>query len=1060
MIKEVIKANGSVEKFDLDKLSKWAKYATKVGGDWSEIAIETFTKLPEQTDSKDIHQAMIDVCYAKQDLVYSRVAARLETAQLRKNIERKFGIQVNKCSFKEIRKALLDNGVWCKETIPKYSEKQEQLFEELKQVDLESWQISQWSDKYLLKFEDVVVETPVIAAIGIGLGLHGDGQDAYDLASDIVNSRTNLPTPVLNGIRNGDFNGVSCCVISAGDSVESIEVAQHLAVRMTAKKAGIGIEFTTRSKGSDVKNGRIKHLGKHPIYKHTDSGVKQFTQETRGGSATVGFTCIDPELYNIALWKSQRIDIEQRLDRLDYSFIFNDAFLDAVVKRKEWYLFDFNAAPHVHKMFYIASVDEYNQVVEAHIEQGVKCEKVQALDLLKHVLMIRQETGRMYCFNVSRANIHTPFLDVIKLSNLCVAPETQILTDQGYLTIGDLEGQEVNVWNGKEWSKTTVVKTGNNQKLVTVKTSSNQDLDCTEYHKFYVQTGYTRGAIIEKRAHELRVGDKLIKFELPLIQGNSELERAYTNGFYSGDGCFSGGIQRTYLYHSKQDLLSHIEDVRNVYVDVKQNRTTVTHNGNLKDKFFVPLNGYTVKSRLEWFSGLLDSDGSIARNGTNESLQVVSVHIEFLREIQLMLQTLGVTSKINNHAEEGIRKMPLNDGSGNNGEFHCRESWRLLVSSSGLFKLSQLGLETYRLVWSKRLPQRNAEQFVTVVDVVDNGRYDDTYCFNEPKRNMGMFNGILTGQCQEICLPTKAYNDMEDLYLDNTMRGSGETAFCSLGAIVPVNVVDDVEYKRVAYTLVKTINKLIVKCPKMTKNHERTMLARMSLGVGITGLAEYLYKQEYDYNGSDKSLEFVSDLAEKHCFYLHKASQKLSEETGVEVEGVDLNWLPVDTKVGKFEPKMDWESIRGKPRVNSVLIAHMPTESSALASGVTNGLYPPRKRIINKKSRKGVVQFICKDFIEGVNLLAWDVDNVILSRYYSAVQDWTDQGISADTYVDPRKYDGGKKSLSLLLKEWVAHFRLGNKSMYYVNTYDNDESSVFDLATKEVVEEDCESCKL
>lgn len=732
MIKEVIKANGSVEKFDLDKLSKWAKYATKVGGDWSEIAIETFTKLPEQTDSKDIHQAMIDVCYAKQDLVYSRVAARLETAQLRKNIERKFGIQVNKCSFKEIRKALLDNGVWCKETIPKYSEKQEQLFEELKQVDLESWQISQWSDKYLLKFEDVVVETPVIAAIGIGLGLHGDGQDAYDLASDIVNSRTNLPTPVLNGIRNGDFNGVSCCVISAGDSVESIEVAQHLAVRMTAKKAGIGIEFTTRSKGSDVKNGRIKHLGKHPIYKHTDSGVKQFTQETRGGSATVGFTCIDPELYNIALWKSQRIDIEQRLDRLDYSFIFNDAFLDAVVKRKEWYLFDFNAAPHVHKMFYIASVDEYNQVVEAHIEQGVKCEKVQALDLLKHVLMLRQETGRMYCFNVSRANTHTPFLDVIKLSNLC----------------------------------------------------------------------------------------------------------------------------------------------------------------------------------------------------------------------------------------------------------------------------------------------------------------------------------------QEICLPTKAYNDMEDLYLDNTMRGSGETAFCSLGAVVPVNIVDDVEYERVAYTLVKTINKLIVKCPKMTKNHERTMLARMSLGVGITGLAEYLYKQGYDYNGSDKSLEFVSDLAEKHCFYLYKASQKLSEETGVEVEGVDLNWLPVDTKVGKFEPKMNWEIIRGKPRVNSVLIAHMPTESSALASGVTNGLYPPRKRIINKKSRKGVVQFICKDFIEGVNLLAWDVDNVVLSRYYSATQDWTDQGISADTYVDPRKYDGGKKPLSLLLKEWVAHFRLGNKGMYYVNTYDNDESSVFDLATKEVVEEDCESCKL
>lgn len=730
MIKDVIKADGSIESFDLDKLSKWAKYAAKVGGDWSTLAIETFTKLPELCHSKDIHQAMIDVCYSKQDLTYSRVASRLETAQLRKNIERSFDLKINKCSFKDIRDKLIDSSVWCNETIPEYSLKQEELFEELRQVELESWQVSQWVDKYLLKMNGVTVEIPSVAAIGIGLGLHGDTQDAYDLARDIIYSRTNLPTPVLNGIRNGDFNGVSCCVISAGDSVESIEVAQHLAVRMTAKKAGIGVEFTTRSKGSDVKNGRIKHLGKHPIYKHTDSGVKQFTQETRGGSATVGFTCIDPEVYNIALFKSQRIDIEQRLDRLDYSFIFNDAFLDAVVNRKDWYLFDYQDAKEVYDSFYTASVDAYNSIVADHIASGVKHEKVQALDLIKHVLMIRQETGRMYCFNVSRANTHTPFNGVIRLSNLC----------------------------------------------------------------------------------------------------------------------------------------------------------------------------------------------------------------------------------------------------------------------------------------------------------------------------------------QEICLETTPYENMEDLYSDN---GVGETAFCSLGAIVPVNIKGDAEYERVAYTLVKTINNLIVKCPKMTKNHERTMLERMSLGIGITGLAEYLYKQGYDYDGSDESLEFVSDLSEKHCFYLYKASQKLSEETGVEVNGVDLNWLPVDTKVGKFKPKMDWESIRGKPRVNSVLVAHMPTESSALASGVTNGLYPPRKVIINKKSRKGVVQFICKGFKEGVNLLAWEVDNIVLSRYYSAVQDWSDQGISADTYFDPRKFENGKKPLSVLLKEWVAHFKLGNKSMYYVNTYDDDEVSVFDMMQmSESVEEDCESCKL
>ena len=37
MIKKVIKADGSIEDFDLGKLSKWSQYASKVGGNWSVI---------------------------------------------------------------------------------------------------------------------------------------------------------------------------------------------------------------------------------------------------------------------------------------------------------------------------------------------------------------------------------------------------------------------------------------------------------------------------------------------------------------------------------------------------------------------------------------------------------------------------------------------------------------------------------------------------------------------------------------------------------------------------------------------------------------------------------------------------------------------------------------------------------------------------------------------------------------------------------------------------------------------------------------------------------------
>lgn len=304
---------------------------------------------------------------------------------------------------------------------------------------------------------------------------------------------------------------------------------------------------------------------------------------------------------------------------------------------------------------------------------------------------------------------------------------------------------------------------------------------------------------------------------------------------------------------------------------------------------------------------------------------------------------------------------------------------------------------------------------------------------------------------------------MESLYNDTNGVNTSETAFCSLGAIVPVNIKSDKEYERVAYTLVKSINKLIEKCPKMTKNHERTMLERRSLGVGITGLAEYLYTQGYDYDGSGESLEFVHDLAEKHAFYCYKASIKLSEETGISVQGIKKDWLPVDTKVSKYANKQDWESVRGKPRMNSVINAHMPTESSAVASGVLNGLYPARRKVINKKSRKGVVQFICDSFNPTVHLTAYDVPNVTLSKYYGVVQDWSDQGISADTYFRPTDYVDEKKPMTDLLREWVAHFRLGNKSMYYVNTEDTSGGSIHDVLMLKVaaIEEDaCASCTL
>lgn len=735
IIKTVVKRDGSEQEFSPEKLNRWAEYATKTGGNWSEISLETYKRLPDKVKTSDIHQTMINVCLDKEQIEYSRVAARLEHARIRKTLD-SYGIR-DSGSFKDIYDFMLEKGVWGKEALPAYNPEWEDWYKDIYNNKLEYWQIKQWSDKYSRKLDGKVIETPHIGAMGIGLGFHGDTQVARKLAKGIIEGKINLPTPALNGVRNNDFNTISCCVITGGDSVDSILTATHLSALFTSKKSGIGVELDTRSKGDPVKGGAVDHLGKHSLYASIDTAVKNFcydketevltnrgyvlfkdlteddlvaqvhddrslsfvkpseyvkekyegdmyrfsklgvdvcvtpnhrmayrtvtydnknkqtsngyilsradeftprrttawdfggnlngtytklstldrlrvafqadggvkynktasnsyifslkklrkverllgimedlgidyhdtknmksgyslrtrdtirgeykyitikkpdfcldkdlnwvysrdwclnsakeffeelrhwdgdlelegnqlcvyntslkycadavqyvasvsgirssikkygdmyrvfvydsdcvtgestkievfnyndyiycvtvpthklvvrrngytsvcgnTQITRGGSATVTFKCIDPEAEQICLWKTQRVDVETRLDKIDYSMAYNNAFLEAVVKGDDWYLFSLKNAPEAHEAFYKpqTTLADYKDMATRLPHVVVK-----ARDLLKTFLIARNETGRVYCFNVSRANEHTPFLDRISLSNL------------------------------------------------------------------------------------------------------------------------------------------------------------------------------------------------------------------------------------------------------------------------------------------------------------------------------------------------------------------------------------------------------------------------------------------------------------------------------------------------------------------------------------------------------------------------------------------------------------------------------------------------------------------
>lgn len=549
----------------------------------------------------------------------------------------------------------------------------------------------------------------------------------------------------------------------------------------------------------------------------------------------------------------------------------------------------------------------------------------EAIKRYQRTMKIRSVLGRGYLMKHWTAQEQRPQmykdkgLDV-KASNLCVTPDTPILTSIGYIPIGELEGQSVDIWNGEEWSKVDIIKTGTDQKVVKVITSSGQEIECTQYHKFYIQNEYGKKPVI-KRTHELQEGDKLLKFELPLIEGKKSLSKAYQNGFYSGDGCNVKGKSRIYLYADKIGL-EHKFDLQQRYYQEDSNRVYGYEEG-LKDKFFVPTCEYDVISRLDWLAGLSDADGTISRNGSNESLQICSIHKEFLKEVQLMLQTLGITSKVTQCHEEGKRPLPLNDGSGQLGDFDCQSTYRLLVSSSGLYKLSLLGFKTERLTYKPRLPQRCAEQFIKIEGVVDEGKVSDTYCFKEMKRGMGMFAGLLTGQCSEVML-----HSSEDL-----------TYTCVLSSM---NVRYWDEWKDTDAVYVATIFLDCVaehfiqqgsKISGLERAVEFTKKGR-ALGLGVLGYHTYLQEHMMPFEGFETMMFNNQVFKHIHDKSL-EASQWMAKEWG--------------------EP--EW--CKGYGVRNTHRSAVAPTMStSLLVGGISQGIEPIAMNVFSQVTAAGTVRRI------------------------------------------------------------------------------------------------------
>lgn len=311
--------------------------------------------------------------------------------------------------------------------------------------------------------------------------------------------------------------------------------------------------------------------------------------------------------------------------------------------------------------------------------------------------------------------------------------------------------------------------------------------------------------------------------------------------------------------------------------------------------------------------------------------------------------------------------------------------------------------------------------------------------------------------CLEILLPTQPMGTEDE-----------EIALCTLSAFNLGSLETLEDFLHVARVVVRALDNLLDYQEYPVAAALKNKLRR-TLGIGVINYAYALAKRGLRY-GEPEALKYTHKVFEMIQFALLTASNELAIERGAcelfHHTKYSKGLLPIDTYNRKVDTLVapdyvcNWEDLREDILEfglrNSTLTALMPSETSSQISNATNGIEPPRAKIVVKGSKDGVY----KQVLPELDMLMYDYDyvwdwkdNIGYLSTVAVMQKFVDQAISANTNYNPLNYADKLVPLNQVLRELVYAYSLGVKTLYYHNTRDDGNASE---------DEGCESgaCKI
>ena len=355
----------------------------------------------------------------------------------------------------------------------------------------------------------------------IALTVGRNYEEAKEFINILADRQLQGATPIFMNagkLRSGGI--VSCYLLDVEDNLESINYVMNSAMQMSKNGGGVGLNLTKiRARGETIKDVENRASGVLPpskVFEDIFSYINQLGN--RNGSGVVHLSIFHNDIEEFINSKKVNADEKLRLKTLSTAIIIPDKFMEILKDNNTRYYYTF----YPKNVYDITGVEldsmDMNEWYDKLVEnKDIKKTQRDKLRLVQEIIKSQKESGFSYIIFIDTMNREHNLKKIgrINMSNLCVAPYTKILTKEyGYIEISRVENQLINIWNGEQWSETIVRKTGENQKLIRVEvkdinTGVFRDVDCTEYHKFYLKNGS------KINANELKIGDELLEFYLP-----------------------------------------------------------------------------------------------------------------------------------------------------------------------------------------------------------------------------------------------------------------------------------------------------------------------------------------------------------------------------------------------------------------------------------------------------------------------------------------------------------------------------------------------------------------